>query len=460
MSGTDAGFYFAEGENTPMHVGSVAEFEGPAPSYGDVIRLLLGKLPEVPRYRQRPVRVPMNLGRPLWVDDPHFQILYHVRHTAVPEPGSEEQVRNLAGRVLGQRLDMTKPLWELWLVEGLEAGRWAMINKVHHSMVDGVAGTDLMQLIFDVKADAPHPEPRPWVPRRPPSAASILLDTVAETVSRPLRSAATVSETVDDLPSGGDLLRRGQVLGGALAAAARQMLTPVAPSLNGSIGPHRRWAWTQAPAADVKRVRKAFGGSMNDVVLAAITAGFRDLLTARGQRTTDRVVRTMVPVSVRRRAERGELNNQVSAVFVDLPVDEPSPTARLESVRAQMDAHKRTLTAYDPRSVPAAANLLPAGLLAAGVRTLLRTEQPWVQAVTTNVPGPRMPLYVLGRRMESLYAYVPIGWGLRTSIGIFTYRETISFGINVDFDAVPDVDLLATGIRDGLDELVKAADNA
>ncbi|MFB9317939.1 WS/DGAT/MGAT family O-acyltransferase [Cryptosporangium minutisporangium] len=460
MSGTDAGFYYAEGENTPMHVGSVAVFEGPAPSYGDVVRLLLGKLSEVPRYRQRPVRMPMNLGRPLWVDDPHFQILYHIRHTAVPKPGSEEQVRNLAGRVLGQRLDLSKPLWELWLVEGLADGRWAMINKVHHAMVDGVAGTDLMQLIFDLTPDARQPEPKAWVPRRPPSAASMVFETVADAVAWPMRQALAAPSAIAGLRSPQNLLRRGGVLGGAMLAAGRQMLTPVAPTLNGAIGPHRRWAWTQTTVEDVRRVRKAFGGSMNDVVLAAITGGFRDLLAARGQLAPGRVVRTMVPVSIRRQAERGALNNQVSAVFVDLPVSEPKAKARLDSVRAQMDAHKRTLSAYDPRSVPGLVDLVPAGLLAAGVRTLLRADQPWLQAITTNVPGPPVPLYVLGRRMESLYAYVPIGGGVRTSIGIFSYRDTISFGINVDFDAVPEVDVLADGICRGMEDLVKAAERA
>src|SRR5215203_4922879 len=187
MSALDSGFFFAESENTPMHVGSVALFEGPAPSYGDVVRLLLSKLPLVPRYRQRVKEVPLGLGRPVWVDDPHFQILYHVRHTAVPTPGSEEQLRNLAGRVLGQRLDLAKPLWELWLVEGLEDGRWAIISKVHHCMIDGVAGTDLMQLMFDITPDAEHPEPQEWTPQRSPSGVAVVAGTVQETLSQPLR---------------------------------------------------------------------------------------------------------------------------------------------------------------------------------------------------------------------------------------------------------------------------------
>lgn len=460
MSATDAGFYYAEGERTPMHVGSVTVFEGPAPSYGDVVRLLMGKLGHVPRYRQRVRTVPLNLGRPVWVDDPHFQILYHVRHTAVPAPGSAEQLRNLAGRVLGQRLDMTKPLWELWLVEGLANGRWAMINKVHHAMVDGIAGTDLMQLIFDVDPDAEHPAPATWTALQPPSTPSLVARSLTETVLHPVRQAATLPRYVTRLANPADLAGRGAVLAGALATTGRQALTPVASTLNGSIGPHRRWAWAETTVDDVTHVRRVLGGSMNDVVLAGIAAGFRDLLGKRGELRDGRVVRTMVPVSVRRETERGSLNNQVTAVYVDLPVTEPDPVARLRAIQAQMNAHKTVLASYDPRVAIGAADLIAAPLFAVGVRALLRANQPWVQAVTTNVPGPRIPLYVLGRRMESLYAHVPIAAGLRTAIGIFSYLRTITFGINADFDAVPDVEVLSSGIAQGIRELVDRAEAA
>src|SRR3954467_4551904 len=192
MSALDAGFFYAESENTPMHVGSGAIFDGPAPSYGDVVRLILSKLPKVPRYRQRARPVPMQLGRPVWVDDPHFQILYHVRHTAVPKPGSDEQLRNLAGRVLGQRLDLAKPLWELWLVEGLADDRWALISKVHHCMVDGIAGTDLMQLMFDLTPDAEHDEPTPWTPQRSPSGPQPAAGAMASMIAPPARALTSL----------------------------------------------------------------------------------------------------------------------------------------------------------------------------------------------------------------------------------------------------------------------------
>ena len=454
MSATDAGFYFAEGPNTPMHVGSVTIFEGPAPSYGDMVRLLVGKLPQVPRYRQRVKTVPLNLGRPVWVDDEHFQVLYHVRHTAVPKPGSDEQLRNLAGRVLGQRLDPAKPLWETWLVEGLAGGRWAVISKIHHCMVDGVAGTDLMQLVFDVDPDAEHAEPRPWTPVRTPSTVTVLADTAQDAVLHPVRQLAA-------LPGLGAAPRAVRRTAGALRAGlptlARQLAAPAARSLNGPIGPHRRWSWTETSLEEIKQVRAGLGGTVNDVVLAAITRGFADLLRSRGELRPDLVVRSMVPVSVRSESQRGALDNQVSAVFVDLPVGEPDPAARLASLRRQMDEHKRLLGALDARSIVALGDFVAPTLLALGTRAGMRAGQPWTQAVTTNVPGPRVPLYLLGRRMTSLYPYVPIGAGTRVSVGIYSYQRAVTFGVNADFDAFADLDVLTGGIGAGVTELVEAA---
>ncbi|HEY0401873.1 MAG TPA: wax ester/triacylglycerol synthase family O-acyltransferase [Blastococcus sp.] len=458
MSPTDAGFYYAESENTPLHVGSVSVFEGPAPSYGDLVRLLVGKLPQVPRYRQRVRPVPMNLGRPMWVDDPHFQILYHVRHTAVPRPGSDEQLRNLAGRVLGQRLDMAKPLWELWLVEGLADNRWAIISKVHHCMVDGVAGTDLMQLMFDLEPDAKHEEPQDWTPRRTPSGLSMVAEAVTETVAHPLRQLSSLPTVGTAVRGAKALANQGRTVAQTVPSLAKQAVTPTARSLNGPIGPHRRWAWTEGKFEEFKAVRTTFGGTVNDVVLAAITGGFRDLLKGRGELSSEKlVVRSMVPVSVRKADQKGSLNNQVSAVFVDLPVGLPDPVARLTAIRGQMDEYKRAMSAVDANSIIEMGNYVAPTLLALGVRAALSAGQFWCQAVTTNVPGPRIPLYVLGRRMSSAYAYVPIAGGTRCSIGIFSYLNTMTFGLNADFDGYPDIDVLSGGIRRGLDELLTLA---
>jgi diacylglycerol O-acyltransferase / wax synthase len=458
MSALDASFFYAESENTPMHVGSVAVFDGPAPTYGDVVRLILSKLPKVPRYRQRVRPVPMQVGRPVWVDDPHFQILYHVRHTAVPKPGSDEQLRNLAGRVLGQRLDMAKPLWELWLVEGLADDRWALISKVHHCMVDGVAGTDLMQLMFDLEPDATHEAPQDWTARRSPSSLTLVAGSLTDGVTHPLQQLASVPSVGSALRAAKGFAGSSKTLAQTVPSLAKQAITPTARSLNGPIGPHRRWAWTEGRFEEFKAVRTAFGGTVNDVVLTAIAGGFRELLDGRGEVSSEKlVVRSMVPVSVRRPSQRGSLNNQVSAVFVDLPVGLPDPVDRLTSIRGQMDEYKRAMQAVDANSIISMGNFVAPTLLSLGVRATLQAGQMWCQAVTTNVPGPRVPLYVLGKRMVSATAYVPIAGGTRCSIGIFSYLNTMTFGINADFDGFPDVDVLSGGIRNGIDELLTLA---
>jgi diacylglycerol O-acyltransferase len=307
--------------------------------------------------------------------------------------------------------------------------------------------------------DADHPEPAAgWNPPPPPSAASLVLGGLQDTVVHPLRQLAAVADlaTIAAAPRG--LWRAGATLRAGLPTLARQALTPAARSLNGPIGPHRRWAWTQTTLADVKRVRSAFGGTVNDVVLTAITRGFRDLLARRGALRDGLVVRSMVPVSVRRADERGALDNQVTAVFVDLPVAEPDPRTALASVRRQMDEHKRLLNAVDARAIIAMGHFVAPTLLALGARAGARAGQEWAQTVTTNVPGPRVPLYVLGRQMRSLRPYVPIAAGTRVTIGIYSYRGEMTFGINADFDAFPDIDVLADGIRRGAAGLAALAD--
>ncbi len=449
MSALDAGFFFMEHENVPMHVGSVAVFEGPAPAYGDVVRLLVSKLPQVPRYRQVVRTVPLHLSRPVWIDDRHFEILYHVRHTAVPAPGGAEQLRNLAGRVFAQRLDMAKPLWEMWLVEGLEGGRWALISKVHHCMIDGVAGWDLAAALLDVSPDAGHPGAQPWAPARAPSAAWVIADGLRDLVAAPLEQLARVPVLARNMPTSREAFEFALGLPGTL----RRLASPAARSLNGASGPHRRWEWTQASLAEVRRIRQAFGGTVNDVVLAAVTRGFRDLLTGRGDLPGSTVVRSLVPVSVRGEHERGVLNNRVSAVLVNLPVGEPDPLLRLTRVREQMDGLKSSRQAAGAQTLTQLAGFAAPTLLALGSRLTFRFPQPLMQAVTTNVPGPQFPLYLLGRQLAEIHPYVPIASNIRISVGIFSYLGQLNFGINADFDTVPDIAVLSDGIRDGFAEL-------
>ncbi|MFC6881233.1 MULTISPECIES: WS/DGAT/MGAT family O-acyltransferase [Actinomadura] len=455
MSGLDASFYLLEDENTPLHVASVIVFEGPAPSYGDLIRTIVAKLPLVPRYRQRVRPVPLHLGRPVWADDPHFQVLYHVRHTALPAPGTDEQLRNLAGRVLAQRLDPGKPLWEIWLVEGLEDGRWALIAKVHHCMVDGVAGMDLATVMFDLEPGYEPPgEPAAWEPEPEPSALGLLLDSARRGVSQPVRQARDVARGAGVVREARQL--REFALG--LSRTTARFASPSAGSLNGPIGPHRRWCWQQVPLADAKAVRKALGGTVNDVVLTAVAAAYRDLLNARGTLSADTVVRSAVPVSVRTTGERGELNNRVAAVFVNLPVGVADPLERLRRIREQTDDVKRSNQAAGTRTLTRLTDAAVApALLSLGARLPVRLRQDIVQTVTTNVPGPDFPLYVMGRRVLEMHPYVPLTGGIRVATAIVSYCGTLHFGITGDFDAMPDLDVLAKGVQGGFDELVKAA---
>jgi diacylglycerol O-acyltransferase / wax synthase len=453
MSALDAGFFFLERDNVPMHVGSVAVFEGPCPGYGDVVRLLVSKLPQVPRYRQVVRTVPLHLSRPAWVDDPHFEILYHVRHTAVPAPGGAEQLRNLAGRVFAQRLDLAKPLWEMWLVEGLAGGHWALISKVHHCMIDGVAGWDLAAALMDLSPGGEHPEPEPWVPEPAPSTAELILGGLHDTLAAPLEQLARMPLLAGALPTSEEMLDFAR----GLPRTMRRLASPAARSLNGPTGPHRRWEWTQARLAEVKPVRVALGGTVNDVILAAITRGFRDLLEARGELSETAVVRSLVPVSVRGEHDQGVMNNQISAVLVNLPVGVPDPVERLSRLRDQMDDLKSSRQAAGAQTLTHLAGFAAPTLLALGSRLTFRFPQGLMQTVTTNVPGPQFPLYMLGRQLTEIHPYVPIASNMRISVGILSYLGQLNFGINADFDTVPDIGVLRNGIRAGFDELTARA---
>lgn len=454
MTPQDASFLYLEDENNPMHIGSVAVFAGPPPPYGDFIRMIAGKLPLVPRYRQRVRFVPFGFGRPVWGDDPHFQILYHVRHSAVPSPGGSEQLRNLAGRVLAQRLDRTKPLWEMWLVEGLEDGRWALISKVHHCMVDGVSGTDLLSVLLDKDPRPVRAAPGPsWSPEPELGTVRLLADALNDGLRSPVQRLQALPALAGLLAQPGEQLE-------LLRAIAQSFLSrprPAVHSLNGPVGPHRRWSWAQVSLEQVKTVRQGLGGTVNDVVLAAITRGFRDLLLARGEPVDGRVVRTLVPVSVRGQAERGTFNNRVSAVFPELPVGLADPVERLEDIRLQMDGLKESRQAVAGEALTRMSGFAPALLLDLAARLSARFPQRLVQTVTTNVPGPQFPLYAVGRRLLEAYPYVPLGGHIRIGVAIFSYVGRLSFGITGDFDTSPDVDVLCHGIEVGMEELVAAA---
>ncbi len=451
MSTLDAGFFFVEHENVPMHLGALAVFEGPAPSYEELVDLYAAKLPRVPRYRQVVRTAPLPLFRPAWSDDEHFEIGYHLRRAAVPTPGEVQQLRRLAGQIYAQPLNRSRPLWEAWLLEGLQDGRWAILSKVHHCMVDGIGGSDLMAEVFDLRPDAAPPErPAVWEPRPRPSLAGTLASCARDAVTTPLRLVASVAELAR-----GRLASRDELgaFGRGLIGSARRLAVPAARSLNGPIGPHREWAWATTSLSQVKHIRTELGGTVNDVLLAAITRGFRDVLAGRGVLDDTAVVRSLVPISVRGQDEHGVITNRVSAVLANLPVQEPDPLRRLELVREQMDQVKGTHQEAGAQLLTQVLGFAPTLLLALGSRAAFRLPQPLVQTVTTNVPGPQFPLFILGRQMVEAHPYVPIGDNVRIAVAIFSYLGRFSFGITADASSAPDLGILARGIHRGLAEL-------
>jgi diacylglycerol O-acyltransferase len=453
MSPLDASFLHLEDHVTQLHIGSVAIFEGPPPPFDAVLAMVAGKLPLVPRYRQVVRFVPLAMGRPVWVDDPHFNLEYHVRRTALPAPGGEDQLRILVGRVMSQQLDRAKPLWEMWVAEGMDEDRWALVSKVHHCMVDGVAGTDLLTVILDQERDPEMLSPDSWHPERAPSDIQLLADALVERTVSPYEIFRAARST----------LRAPRQFAGLLEDTARSLVgmrglvrrTPPS-SLNGPIGPHRRWSWARSQLSDVKVVRSALGGTVNDVVLACIANGFRQLLLSRGE-STDRVVRTMVPVSVRSPGERGTYNNRVSAMFAELPVGIENPKERLESIRAQMEGLKESKQAVAGEVLTSLSGFAPPLLLALGERVATRVPQRNINTVTTNVPGPQYPLYAAGRRLLEAFPYVPLGGRVRIGVAIFSYDGALNFGVTGDYDTAPDLGVLCDGIEQGMSELVKLA---
>jgi WS/DGAT/MGAT family acyltransferase len=433
-------------------MGSVAVFDGPAPEHRELTRLFAAKLSRVPRYRQVVSTVPGQILPPVWADDEHFQIRHHVRHVTVPAPGGDEQLRAVAAKIFARRLDLKRPLWEEWLLTGLADGRWAILSKIHHCMADGIGGNDLMTLVFDADPDAAPPEPVSWVPAPAPSLADRAADQLRDTLTWPLRQLAAAPATPGKLKR---LVRPEDLLdyGRGLSEGTRRLAEPSASFLNGPIGSKRRWAWTTTSLTELKQIRLAHGGTINDVVLAVITGAFRDLLAARDKLTDHLVVRSLVPVSTRGPDEAGVITNRVSAVLANLPVGEPDPVRRLTGIRQQMDSLKQRHQAVSAEILTAMLGVSAPVWLALGTQAAYRFPQPLVQTVTTNVPGPRVPLYVLGRRMTVLYPFVPIGNSVRISIAILSYLDTVSFGVTADYDAVPDVDVLVQGIMRGLAEL-------
>ncbi len=456
MTPLDAAFLQAEDseEGVSLAIASVAVFDGPAPVQDEFAAMLAARLPLVPRYRQKVRTIPLDLGPPVWVDDPRFDLSHHLRRTALPGPGGDAELAALIGRVMTARMDRSHPLWEYWLVEGLAGGRWALVSKVHHCMVDGVSGTDLYRVVLDAT-----PEPRPvppdtWRPHPEPPTAALTASALLALALNPVTQLRAVAGALRDplrLARGARDALRGAV---ALSTALRPAR---ASSLSGPLSAHRVFAFSRGTVADVRAVRHAAGGTFNDVVLAAVSGGFRALLLARGEEPDPRAVRSLVPVNVRAPGQEGIRDNRVSLMLAELPVDVADPLQRLATVRARLDELKGDREAEAGVALTSIAALEPFPLVAGPVRWVATLPQRSVVTVTTNVPGPRTPLYALGRPLVEIIPYVPIASTARVGVSILSYLDRITFGVTGDRDAASDVDVLARGIAESLAELAAAA---
>jgi WS/DGAT/MGAT family acyltransferase len=455
LSGLDASFLHLEDDSAHMHVASVIVFEGKAPDYVELLEHIDRRLHLVPRFRQRLAFVPFGQGRPRWVDDPHLNLRYHLRHSGLPAPGTEEQLRELAGRVFAQPLDRDKPLWEISLVDGLEGDRFALLSKTHHALVDGISGVDIVTVLFDTQLDpmVPADPGNQWLPRPLPTQAQLLGEALVERATIPAEAARSV-RAVFRAPR--RIAREAVNTATGLGAMAWAGLNPAPSSpYNRQIGPHRRFTWVRANLVDVKAIKNELGGTVNDVVLTAVAGALGRHLRRRGVSTDGLELKAMVPVSVRTAEQAGDLGNQIAAMMAPLPVWCQDPVARQQLVRESMGHLKEGGQAIGAQALTEMSGFAPPTIMGQAAR--LMSRQRFFNLVITNVPGPQIPLYLLGRRAIDPFPLVPLAKNQGVGIAIMSYDGRMDFGLVGDFDVMYDLDDLAVDLHDSLAEMAEAA---
>jgi len=438
-----------------MHLGGLVIFEGPVLSYAELLEQIRERLHLVPRYRQKLGYTALDSGRPVWIDDPNFNPEFHVRHTRLPAPGGWEQLQNLTARIFSQPLDRDKPLWEMWLVEGLRDGRFALISKNHHALIDGVAGIDLATVLFDL---SPDPAPlrhsgRPWKPHAEPSTLGLLNAGLRGAVRTELRLLGSALRALTEPERA---LARAREAAEGLGEVAWALLNPTPPTpLNVDIGPYRRFLGITNSLEDFKLVKDAFGGTVNDVVLSVVTGALRSFLIARGVRTEGLELRALVPVSVRSAGEHGDMGNRIVAIRGPLPVYIADPRERLQFIKNAMADLKESRQAVGAEVIAGAQQFAPPTILAQASRLNFSTRL--FNLIVTNIPGPQFPLYVRGRRLMHAYpvAFLPRNHAL--AIAIMSYDGELNFSLLGDFDSLPDIDRIGEAIKAELATLVELA---
>ena len=455
LSALDNSFLLFEKPNAYTHVASTQIFDA-APlrledggiDFDAIRKAHAAILHRIPRYRQVLEWVPL-IDQPVWVDDPHFDLDFHLRHTSLPHPGTERQLKRLSARIMQQHVDRAKPLWETWVVEGLEGERFALISKVHHCMIDGISGVDIMQLLMSPTEDAELPTPEPFVPRPAPSGMELLRDEVARRLSLPIEAVRDFQKFAEEAT---DLRREVQTRLRAAANLVGSTLSSASETpINGPIGPHRRFDWHRTPISEIKQVRRALGGSLNDVVLTIVTGAFRRYLEKRGVVLDGIEFRVMTPVSVRRETEHGQLGNRVSSWIFQLPLEVSDPREQLEEISRTTTELKESKEAIGAEVLMQAAEWTPPTLLSLGARNITRTTP--FNTVVTNVPGPQQPMYLLGARLLEVYPHVPLVDNLGLGIALMSYDGQMHWGVNADRDRVPDLHDFVVDLEAAFDEL-------
>ncbi|MBW3619011.1 MAG: wax ester/triacylglycerol synthase family O-acyltransferase [Actinobacteria bacterium] len=457
----DAAFLTMETATLPMHGGGLFVFDASrvgAVGFPRFLALVRSRLDRIPRYRQRLAFTPFGLSPPVWVDDPQFDIAYHVRHAALPRPGTSAQLMEYCARILSRPLDRDRPLWELYVIEGLEDDRVALLAKSHHALIDGVSGLDIVSVMLDDAPDASSsiPPADPWEPEPTPSDYELVFSAAAELLTSPAAAVASVRRVA---AAPGNAARRALQVGRGVAAVARANVMRPAPQspLNVSPGPHRRFAIQRLPLVDVKRVKNAFDTTVNDVVLTLAGDATGRYLRSRGARTDGLWLRALVPLSVHGEdGDEGPVGSRLTSVFVNLPVFEMDPVERLRTVADEMAGAARSSRAVGADFLVGLGSFAPPTIHATAARLAARTRL--YNFVVTNVPGPQEPIYCLGARLLGAFPFTPLSANQAYAVGVTSIDGWLNVGVTADYDALPDVERVTDELIGALADLSASAE--
>lgn len=460
LTALDNSFLQMERPNAYMHVASTMTFEAGelrteagGIDVDRIRKMIESVLHMIPRYRQKLQYIPLT-DQPVWVDDDRFSIDYHVRHTALPRPGNIEQLKALSARIMQQHLDRRRPLWEMWIVEGLEDGGFALISKVHHCMVDGVSGVDIMNILMSPSPEIEYHEPPTFVPRPAPGSAELIAGEMMRYASLPVLAVREVSHIVNEAQNvRRDFITRVRALGEALGGSFN---SASATPINREIGPHRRFDWMTTDIAEIRQIRRSLGGSLNDVVLTIVAGAVRRFMQRRLVDPAKLDFRVMAPVSVRTESEKGQLGNRVSAWIVEMPLGEVDPLKRLAAISRRTNQLKEQKTAVAAEMLTQVAEWTPSTLLSLGARNSSRLLP--FNLVVTNVPGPQIPIYLMGSRLRDTYPHVPLIDNLGLGIALMSCDGRLCWGFNADYDLIPDLAAFIKGIHESVEELKQLAE--